>query len=335
MFLFGVTYRLQRRLGNRFRETSRFGYFLTLLFPLAAVLVPIAFRQFANQYVGVRGDPLYVIGFVSNLVALMALIVVVFAIGNRITEAIVSSPHVNPKGIDAQFVRIIGRLLSLIVSVIVFIEGGNFLGIPLSTLLASAGVGGVAVALAAQDSLKNVFGTITLMADKPFRVGERIIVKGYDGVVESIGLRSTRIRLLTGHQVTVPNGELATTDVENVGRRPYIRRVSDLRIPFDTPREKIEVAVEKIREALEDHEGMEPDFPPRVFFSEFNPDSFNVRIIYWYHPPEYWKFLAFSDKLNHEICHAFEQQGVRFTQPVRLTTDTGAPDDEAAVAAVR
>ena len=131
--------------------------------------------------------------------------------------------------------RIVSRLLSISLAVLVFIEGGQYLGIPVTTLLASAGVGGLAVALAAQDTLRNLFGTIMLMADKPFRVGERIVVDDYDGIVEEIGLRSTRIRLLTGHLVTIPNDTLARTDIENVGRRPYIRRVADMRIPLDTP----------------------------------------------------------------------------------------------------
>ena len=295
LLLLASAYRFQRTLGNRFRETSVWGYSLTLLLPFAAVLVPIGFRQYSEHYVGVHGTPLYGIGFVANLVALLASIVLVFSVGNRIIEAVVASPRINPKGIDAQFIRILGRLAALVVSVIVFLEGGNYLGIPLSTLLASAGVGGVAVALAAQDSLKNVFGTITLMADKPFRVGERIIVNDYDGLVESVGLRSTRIRLLSGSQVTVPNDELARSHIENVGRRPHIRRVADLHVPLDAPRAKVEAAIETIREALDDHEGMHPDYPPRVYFNEFNPDSFNVRIFYWYHPPDYWKFLAFSD----------------------------------------
>jgi MscS family membrane protein len=158
-----------------------------------------------------------------------------------------------------------------------------------------------------------------LMGDKPFRVGERIIFGKYDGVVEDIGLRSTRVRLLTGHQVTVPNGELAGTDIENVGRRPHIRRIADLRIPLDTPREKVEKAVTTIRNVLEGHEGMDPDFPPRVYFNEFNPDSFNIRIIYWYAPPRYWDFLAFSQKVNLDICRAFEGQGIQFSLPTRVT----------------
>ncbi len=273
-------------------------------------------------------DPYLVISFAANLMSLLALIVVIFAVGNRITEAILSPTRISPQGLDAQLIRIVGKLTALIVSIVVFLQGGSYLGIPLTTLLTSAGVGGLAVALAAQDTIKNVFGTIVLMSDKPFRVGERIVIKDYDGVVESIGLRSTRIRLLTGHQVTVPNDELARSDIENVGRRPYIRRRANLQFPLDTPREKIEAAVEQIRKALANHEGMEPALPPRVFFNEFNSESFNVIVIYWYHPPDYWKYLAFSEMVNHEICNAIEEQGVKFLRAVRVAADASLPDDD-------
>jgi MscS family membrane protein len=158
-----------------------------------------------------------------------------------------------------------------------------------------------------------------ILLDKPYRVGERIIVGTYDGIVEEIGLRSTKLRLLTGHMATIPNEEMAKTRIENVGRRQHIRRIADIHIPLDTPREMVEKAIEIIRAALDNHEGIHPDFPPRIFFNEFNPDSFNIRVIYWYHPPNYWDFLAFSEKLNLMIFRAFEDQGIAFSLPARVT----------------
>ena len=205
------------------------------------------------------------------------------------------------------------------VAICLFLEGGQYLGIPLTTLLAGAGVSGLAVALAAQDTLKNLFGSIMIILDKPYRVGERIIAKGYDGVVEEIGLRSTKLRLLTGHAASIPNDEMARSDVENVGRRPHIRRVTDIHVPLNTPWEKLRQATDTIRKLLENHEGMNPDFPPRVSFNDFNPDSFNIRFICWYTPPQYWDFLDFSERLNLEICQAFDELGIQFRLPTRLT----------------
>jgi MscS family membrane protein len=208
-------------------------------------------------------------------------------------------------------------LATLVAALIVLLVGGQYLGIPLATLLASAGIGGIALALGAQDTLKTLFGTLNLLSDKPFRVGERILFKGYDGVVEDIGLRSTRLRLLSGPQVTVPNDQLAGNDVENVGRRQYIRRVGEIYIPLDTPHERVLQAVGIVRGELDDHEGMDRDRPPRVHFDEFTPDGFRIRFIYWYSPPDHWRFKAFSERLNLEIFRRFEEQGIQFSLPLR------------------
>lgn len=246
--LIALAYRLQRTCVLRFKDDRPFLYALSIVFPILAVIIPLLLGYGVREYVSLRGNWLYAVEFAVNLLELCTSIILIFSIVNRVTTVVLSSPSINPKGLDAQFIRILSKILSLAISVIVFIEGGQYLGIPIGTLLASAGVGGLAVALAAQDTVKNLFGTIMLMADKPFRVEERIQVSGYDGIVEDIELRSTRIRLLNGHQVTIPNDSLASSDIENIGRRPFIRRSSSLRIPLDTPREKIEKAIDLIRQ---------------------------------------------------------------------------------------
>jgi MscS family membrane protein len=191
------------------------------------------------------------------------------------------------------------------------------LGIPIATLLASAGIGGLALALGAQDTLKTLFGTLNLLTDKPFRVGDRIIFETYDGVVEDIGLRTSKIRLLNGNQVSLPNDQLAGNDIENVGRRRYIRRVGQIHIPLDTVCEKVQQAVAIIREELEDHEGMDLSYPPRVYLDEFGSDAFSIQFYYWYSPPDFWKFKAFGDKLNFSIFRRFEAAGIQFSLPFR------------------
>ncbi len=193
------------------------------------------------------------------------------------------------------------------------------MGFKVNTLLAGLGVGGLAVALAAQESLKNLLGSIMILGDRPYHVGHRIVIKGHDGVVEDIGLRSTKMRLLSGHQTTVPNDEMARIEIENISRRPHIRRLTNIYIPYDTPADKVEKAVRIIEEILKDHEGMDPKFPPRVYFNEFNRDCLNIQMIYWFHPPEYWDFQAFNQKVNLQIMQAFEKEEIRFSIPARMS----------------
>lgn len=323
-----LAYRTQRALTNRIQSISVFKFGLTLVLPILAMLTPLAFKYVIQHYLTVRGFPLYLLDFAANLVAMLAAVVVIFAACRRVAELIIASPRINPQGLNAQLIRITFRLVSVISTMALFLIGGQYLGINIGTLLASAGIGGIALALGAQDTLRTLFGTLSLMADKPFRVGDRIQFDKYDGVVEDIGLRSTKLRLLTGHLVTLPNDQLAGNDIENIERRKTIRRKAEIRIPLNTASEKVEKSLAIIREKLVDHEGMDPEMPPRVFFDEFKEDAFVLRFYYWYSPPDYWKFKAFGERLNLEIFRNFEEQEIPFSLPRRLSwkQEQGPPE---------
>jgi MscS family membrane protein len=220
--------------------------------------------------------------------------------------------------IDDMLVPIVGKTLRLFVIVICgIIIVQNLTGLKIGPLLASLGIGGLAVALAAKDSIANFFGTLTILFDKPFQVGQRITIDKYDGIVENVGFRSTQIRTLTGHLVTIPNEKLVNSSVENIGERPYIRWLTDIGITYDTPPDKVGKAVHMIREILENHEGMKDDFPPRVFFNGFNDWSLNIMVIAWYHPPNYWDFQEWLQKTCLEIMRRFEAEDIDFAFPSR------------------
>ena len=222
-------------------------------------------------------------------------------------------------------IRKILKILIILFAALMWLDN---IGFNVSTLIAGLGVGGIAIALAAQDTLKNFLGSIMILLDEPYQIGQRIVVKGHDGVVEEIGLRSTKLRLLSGHQTAIPNEEMARTDIENIGRRPHIRRLTNIAIPYNTPVAKVEKAVQIINDILDDHEGMDPGLPPRVYFNEFNRDSLNIIILYWYHPPDYWGFLAFNQRVNTQIMKGFEAEGIKFAFPTitnYLAQDTENP----------
>ena len=233
-------------------------------------------------------------------------------------------------GLDEAVVNQLAPLLRRSLRAFLVVVGGLFVAQSvfdqnIGALLAGLGLAGLAVSLAAQDSLKNVFGSLTILFDRPFQLGERIVYGGYDGVIEEIGFRSTKLRTLTGHLVTIPNSLIVSSAVENIGRRPTIRRLIDLGVPYDTPRDKVEQAVAILRSLLEEEGLREPihptvgrdEFPPRVFFNEFNPDSLNIRVIYWYAPPDYWAFMEHAQRLNLRIMEEFEKAGIEFAFPSR------------------
>lgn len=207
------------------------------------------------------------------------------------------------------------RVFIIILAGIVIIQ--NLTGVEIGPLLASLGIGGLAVALAAKESIANFFGTLTILFDKPFQVGERIVIDSYDGVVEHVGFRSTRIRLLSGHLVTIPNEKVVSSGLENIAKRPNIRWLTHIGITYNTPPDKIEEAVEIIREILADHEGVNPDLPPRVHFNGFNDWSLNITVVAWYHPPDYWPFQAWVQRTCLEITRRFSAAGIDFAFPTR------------------
>ena len=231
--------------------------------------------------------------------------------------------------LDDMIAPIIKKSLRVTIVILIAVQIAQILSDkPITSIIAGLGIGGLAVALAAQDSLKNFFGSIILFVDKPFEIGNRIVVDSQDGIIETVGMRSTKIRTLDGHLVTIPNGELANKMIRNIGKRPFIKRTANITITYDTPPEKIDRALEIIKEMLSNHEGMNEDFPPRVYFSDLNADSLNIMVIYWYHPADYWAYMDFSEGFNKELFRRFNEEGIDFafpTQTVYLAGDVSRP----------
>jgi MscS family membrane protein len=222
-----------------------------------------------------------------------------------------------------QLVRIVAKVLIVIFGFIYLLKAAT--GKPMTTLLAGLGIGGLAVALAAQDTLKNLFGSFMLMIDKPFVVGDWVRVEGESATVEEIGLRSTRIRTFGGHVITIPNEKMAGMSIENVQLRPFIRRWMNVTITYDTPPDKVEKAVSIIKDILKDRPELDSEHPPRVHFNEFNDASLNIMVAYWFKKNDHWESVAFNEMVNFEIMRAFEKEGIEFAFPT--TTTYLAQDD--------
>jgi MscS family membrane protein len=308
-------------------EASIWRGMIRLMLPLsAAVIVQIA-GYIIDEHIGMSGLVYDVIESLTWALFLIFVIWFVMAFGRFVANAIIASPRIDPRGIHAGLTKIACNLIALAIAGAILFKGLSELGISLIPLVTGLGVGGLAVALAARPTIENLIGGLMILADRPYRVGQRIIVRGNDGIVQQIGLRSTKIRLLRGPQVSIPNEEMAKAEIENVARRQYIRRSSNITIRYDTPPEKVEKAVDIIKEILDDHEGMDAKRPPRVYFTEFNPDSLNISMMYWYHPGKLWKSRAFSQKVNVKIMQEFGKEGIKFAYPT-TTTYLAQEDDQ-------
>jgi len=220
--------------------------------------------------------------------------------------------------LDDMLVPVVRKSLRVTITLIaaLWIADG-ILGAQIRTILLSAGVGGIAIALAAKDTVANFFGSIMIFTDRPFQIDELVKIGDHYGPVEEVGFRSTRIRTLQGHLVTIPNSVIANSMVENVGRRPYIRRTSNLTITYASSHRKAKKAVEIIKEVLSEvpEINTDTDLLPRVYFSDFNDWSLNIYMSYWVKPPDYWLYQEVNERVNLEIMKRFEAEQIEFAFP--------------------
>jgi MscS family membrane protein len=196
-------------------------------------------------------------------------------------------------------------------------------GIAAGPLIASLGIGGLAIALAAKESIANLFGTVTIAFDRPFKVGDRVKIEDYDGFVESVGYRSTKIRLWSGNLVNLPNQKITSSSLENFARRPHIQWHTNITITYDTPPDKVDRAVTAIIEILENDEETCKDKPPWIFFDGFNDWSLNISVKAWFrregHEPAQFDYNTWRQRNCRLILRRFEEEGIQFAFPTRTT----------------
>lgn len=217
-----------------------------------------------------------------------------------------------------------GAIVVLVVAQVAFYVSGT----QLTSIVAGLGVGALAVGLAAQDTIKNFFGSMMIFGDRPFEMGDQIIVDGHEGNVEAVGFRSTRFRTGDGHLVTIPNGELANKTIVNVSRRRNLQRKLTIALPANLRVEKIEQALESLRQAVEQHQGMTAEMPPRVFLSDVSATAATIQIQYWYHPADWWGFQALNERINLEVLRRLAALDIPLTpvqQAIRLQGDAPPP----------
>lgn len=228
------------------------------------------------------------------------------------------------RSLSKMFVPVISKSLRVLIVLLTILYIIQMLSDkPITSIIAGLGIGGLAIALASQDTIKHFIGSFVIAGDRPFDIGDRVVVDGHDGPIESIGLRSTRIRTLNGHVVSIPNGELANRTILNISKRPFIKREMNIGITYDTKPEKIKKALEIVKAILNNHEGMNENLPPRIYFNNLKSDSLNILVLFWYHPPDYWKFMEYSEKVNMQIIERFNEEGIEFAFPTQTVHIAG------------
>jgi MscS family membrane protein len=217
-----------------------------------------------------------------------------------------------------------GKLFIGIISILMIIQ--NF-GYNITSILAGLGIGGLAIALAARDTLANFFGSITLFADRPFQVGDLVNVENHTGFVETVGLRSTRIRTLEGPLITIPNSKLADSTIMNIFGRKTIRKYAVIGITYDSGFEKMNRALELLKEILDERKDLEPTKVIR--FREFAAHSLDIHVLYWFASTDWNAYLQAEQEINLEILRRFDEEGIEIAFPTKTLYVKGSeiPDE--------
>ena len=213
-----------------------------------------------------------------------------------------------------QLIPLVGKTAKVVIVIAAALLTADNLQIEIKTLLAGLSVGGLALGLAAQDTVANLFGAVAVFMDKPFHIGDRIRVEGVEGTVETIGLRSTRIRNLDGHHVTVPNKLMGNAIITNVTRRPTIKTEMNIGLTYDTPADRVKRATQLLEEIFRSN--------PRtanliISFNKFADSALNILVVHFWDGTDVKQHFAEMQELNLRIKERFDAEKLEFAFPTQ------------------
>ena len=229
----------------------------------------------------------------------------------------------NPGSVTA--LNAVGILGTLLLWLAVLLLALDNLGFDVTALIAGLGVGGIAVALAVQNILGDLLASLSILIDKPFVVGDFIQVGDFLGSVENVGLKTTRVRSLSGEQLVFSNSDLLSSRLRNYGRMYQRRVVFKLGVTYDTPREQLEQIPGMMKEAIKSQEKTRFD---RAHFASYGDFSLNFESVYYVLTGDYAVYMDIQQAINLQIHKNFEDAGIEFafpTQTLYLKSEDGAP----------
>lgn len=268
---------------------------------------------------------------VAALVAIAALLLQVALWGNRsigfwIRRKVDSARATDPEGATA--LSLIGFGARMVLWIFILLLGLDQLGFNITALLAGLGVGGIAVALATQNILGDLFASLSIVLDKPFVVGDFIVVDNLRGNVERVGIKTTRIRSLDGELLVFANADLLKSRIQNYQRMMERRVLFSVGVTYQTPNEKVGRITQWLREAVEAEQGTRFD---RAHFKEYGDSALVFEVVYYVLTRDYNTFMDVQQAINLAIFARFEREGVDFAYPTRtlyiaggLTAQAGA-----------
>lgn len=209
------------------------------------------------------------------------------------------------------FIKELSKILTIVIAV--FVVLGSVFNLNVATIIAGLGIGGIAVALAAQDTLQNLLGSFTIFADKPFIVGDLVRIDKFEGTIEKVGFRSTLIRTLDKTLVVIPNKKMVDSPLENLSLRNLRRVKFHIGLKYDTPVGTMKKICSEIEKFVNDHSATSAD--TLVSFDSFAESSLNIQILYFIEIVDYSEYMHIREDINYHIMQIVSENGAGFAFP--------------------
>ena len=293
---------------------------ITFLLGFPVLNFPAAVESIVNQ--------------IASLLGAGALVMLGFRGVDIFTDVLKRRAELTESRLDDQLVPLTNSALKIATLVIgmLFILGN--LGINITSLIAGLGLGGLAVALAAQDTFRNLLGGVTIFADRPFQVGDWVVVGNIEGTVEYVGFRSARVRTFYNSVVTVPNARMVDTYVDNMGLRQWRRYKATLGVAYHTTPDQMQAFTEGIRALIRANPSMRKDYYI-VEFLDFGATSLEILVYCFITAPDWNAELRTRHVVNLDIMRLAEELGVEFAFPTQTLHVASLPGQPAEIPAAR
>lgn len=286
-----------------------------LLKALAQFAMPVSLLAATPAVTYLALVQLNLIGTVAAAIVLVATAVVFVAaawmswrFAPVVAEAIIASPRIAPESIDAHLIRVGARLLGIVGSMALLAVGADQLGVPVYGIVAGLGVGGLAIALAAQPTVENLIGGLSLFADKPIRVGDLCQYGDAVGTVEAIGIRSSRIRGVDRTLTTIPNAALAKMPIVNLTQRDRMLIKAVIGLRHETTAEQLRCILDRLREMLAADSRIHPD-SARARFIGFGTSSLDIEVFAYVATRDWAEFLGVREDVLFRVMEIVERGG--------------------------
>ena len=299
------------------RSASRIATLVALVAALATV---VGIEWLLDEKVNITGTPMLLVTTILFVVEIGLISWLMIAAADQLSWLVISRLVKPAAATSSHMIRLFARIVAVLAICVLLVDAADRLGLPAYSVLGALGIAGLAISLAGQETLKSLFGFASILADRPYKVGDWVAIGNQEGVIEEIGIRSTRIQTFGDSMVSLPNSQVLATAVENNGRWRGRRIRQILELDDDTPPAKIEEFVDGVSKIIEQDSDTQKN-RSRVVLNNFGESNFDILLRYFVDVPDHVTELRVRHRIMLEIIKLAHTLGVQFgkTRQIQLT----------------